>query len=139
MTKQHFYGPVAHVAAGDIEHHYWPEPPPPDDPDKSTVCSQCGRLTWRHSQHCIHCHLDLFAWAAQQRRGLVRARLLRLSRILAGLGIVVWLIASLLSQPHRMLVFSAAMVLMMTAFMSLVDALTCRVPGGAQRGRPDSA
>lgn len=67
MARQRFYGPVGQVSGGDTEHHYWLEPAPPDDPDKSMQCPQCGRLTWRHTRLCIHCHLDLASWRAKQR------------------------------------------------------------------------
>ena len=42
-------------------------PEAPTDPDVSRRCYQCRKLTWLATQHCIHCHIDLFAHDAAVR------------------------------------------------------------------------
>lgn len=66
MQRQHFYGPVQHVSAHQVETHVWTETQPPDDPAMSRECPQCRRLTWRYSRHCVHCQLDFQAWESRQ-------------------------------------------------------------------------
>lgn len=47
---------------------------PPEGHPNSRVCPQCDRLTWRMTQHCLCCGVDLFAvdqherWRAIERR-----------------------------------------------------------------------
>lgn len=78
VAKQHFKGPVGHVAGQDLHvHQYWPESAPPDDPAMSVQCWQCGRLTWRYTRHCVHCQVDL--------RGSMMARMVgRLKALIDG-------------------------------------------------------
>jgi hypothetical protein len=53
-----FTAPVDQVAANDIHNHnHYAPNEPPDDPEVSLECPQCKRLTWRYSEHCIHCGL----------------------------------------------------------------------------------
>jgi hypothetical protein len=67
VAKQQFQAPVGHVAGNDLHvHQYWPDTAPPDDPAKSVVCWQCGRLTWKFTPVCIHCGVRLTAqWFAR--------------------------------------------------------------------------
>lgn len=47
---------------------------PPDGHPNSRYCPQCEQLTWRMTQHCLCCGVDLFAidqherWRAIERR-----------------------------------------------------------------------
>ncbi|GAB1387839.1 hypothetical protein MASR1M6_00190 [Rubrivivax sp.] len=73
---QHFKGPVAHVAGGDIHvHQYWPESQPPDDPELAVQCWQCRRPTWRYTRCCVHCQVVL-------RRSLVERLAMKLGAVL---------------------------------------------------------
>lgn len=37
----------------------------PTDPSVTRSCPQCRTKTWRYSQYCVHCHLDLAAFDLQ--------------------------------------------------------------------------
>jgi hypothetical protein len=71
VTSQKFQGPVSAAISGEVvhvhQHYYWGEPEPPDDPEMSRQCPQCRKLTWRYTEVCIHCRLDLCAWDSRSR------------------------------------------------------------------------
>lgn len=39
--------------------------PPPDDHPNAIVCKQCSALTWRLTDHCIHCAFDMYAYTQE--------------------------------------------------------------------------
>lgn len=123
MTQQ-FHGPVEQVAANDIHnHHHWPEAQPPDDPEVSTQCPQCHRLSWRYSRHCIHCRLDLFAWYGKERQVRAKGWLMRFGFGVAGGAATLALGGMLASHSVQPFVFAGAALLAMLAVKSL-DAAT---------------
>lgn len=64
--QQEFRGDVGFVVNGDMNHSYRYEPALPADASVARECPQCRRLTWRYTQHCIHCSLDLSQWDIRQ-------------------------------------------------------------------------
>lgn len=122
MTQQ-FQGPVEQVAANDIHnHHHWSEPRPPDDPEVSTQCPQCQRLSWRYSQHCIHCRLDLFAWYEKERHVRMKGRMARLAFAFAGGSVSLALVGTLVARGAQPFVFVAAGVFAVFAVKTLDSA-----------------
>lgn len=66
MSRQTVHGPVGQLAAGDI-HNYTPAAkPPPAGAETAIDCPQCRERTWRFTQHCMHCRLDLWLWRGIQ-------------------------------------------------------------------------
>jgi hypothetical protein len=63
-------------------HHVHDVPQVPADPAMSRQCPQCQRLTWRYTQVCIHCQLDLQAWDKRAAGGWLQ----RLSKLFSGGG-----------------------------------------------------
>lgn len=62
-TKVHVQH-VGQFVANDVHnHHHCHQSAPPEDPTLARQCPQCGRMTWRYTPCCIHCHLDLRIWA----------------------------------------------------------------------------
>lgn len=85
VLRQDFHAPVDQVA-GTI-HNHWGLTLPPDDPEVSVDCPQCGQATWRYSQHCVHCRLDLFAWRDAQHRARMRRKTFKVGIAMAGTGL----------------------------------------------------
>lgn len=84
--QQEFRGSVGYVVNGNLVQ----SPPlalPPDDASVARECPQCKTRTWRFSQFCMHCRIDLFAWDHQRHIERVRQELTsRAYRLLAGAG-----------------------------------------------------
>jgi hypothetical protein len=73
---------VGNVEGGGLHVHLPPHPQrqlPPPDPEVAILCEQCRWRTWRYSQFCMHCKVDLFAWRIRAHRAKVRARATRLA------------------------------------------------------------
>ena len=66
--RNEFNEPVAQVFNDQVHFHVGPPPVPPEGSITSTHCPQCGQTTWRYTQHCMHCGVDVFAWHAQVKR-----------------------------------------------------------------------
>jgi hypothetical protein len=69
-VRQDFRGNVGMVVNGDVVQP--PRAKPPNDARVARICPQCSDRTWRKTQHCMHCGLDLFGHdqdvANEQRR-----------------------------------------------------------------------
>jgi hypothetical protein len=63
--RQDFRESVGQVVNGDLfhtEHHHAPVAKQPHELHAARVCPQCRQATWRLTQHCMHCKIDLFDW-----------------------------------------------------------------------------
>jgi hypothetical protein len=63
--RNEFNEPVAQVFNDEVHFHGGPPAVPPEGSVTSTHCPQCGHTTWRYTQHCVHCGVDVFAWHAR--------------------------------------------------------------------------
>lgn len=67
--NQDFHGDVGLVVNGDVESiRLEPTFKRPKTPEQSRVCPQCHETTWKRSQFCVHCNLDLFAHDMEKKR-----------------------------------------------------------------------
>jgi len=81
-VRQDFRGNVGMVVNGDVVQP--PRAKPPNDARVARICPQCSDRTWRKTQYCMHCGLDLFGHdqeVAHEHRRQVN------QRISIGLGI----------------------------------------------------
>lgn len=70
--------------AQTIENHYAGPPSlPPEGHPNSRVCPQCQATTWRMTQHCLCCGLDLFQLDRDQRYRRAAIRRLKVSGLFA--------------------------------------------------------
>lgn len=96
--QQEFRGNVAMVVNGDVFNQPV-QALPPNDPSVARMCPQCKAQTWRFSQFCMHCKIDLFQWDHHWHIERVRQELTsRAYRLLAGAGafmFVSWVV------PHQ--------------------------------------
>lgn len=94
--QQDFRGNVGQVVNGSVINHA-PAMHLPTDPEVSRNCPQCRKKTWRYTQYCMHCHLDLSAFDQQMALARRNQTLKRRVGVLtaAGLGLVA--ISSVLS------------------------------------------
>lgn len=64
--------------AETIENHYAGPPSlPPEGHPNSRVCPQCQTTTWRMTQHCLRCGLDLFRLDREARQRHLALRKLK--------------------------------------------------------------
>lgn len=97
MSMQEFRGPVKQVAGNDIHNHHYPtSSEPPDNPEVAVWCPQCNELTWRYSQYCRNCALDLFAWRTREAMKKARARKHKIAAFLGALAICSWATSQLM-------------------------------------------
>lgn len=54
--------------------HGSPAQVPPESHPHQRICPQCDEHTWLGTQHCVHCHYDLFAHDAQVRKRAMQRR-----------------------------------------------------------------
>ncbi|MBI2278186.1 MAG: hypothetical protein HYU74_12600 [Dechloromonas sp.] len=74
------FGQVART----IENHFsGPHSLPPEGHPNSRVCPQCHQATWRMTQHCACCGLDLFALDNRERRRRIAWRRMRVAGFFA--------------------------------------------------------
>lgn len=84
--QQEFRGEVGLVVNGDLN-QYGYKPALPADASVARACPQCRRLTWRYTQHCIHCSLDLAHWDWRQQQLMHRLSVRRNGKHLLAGGI----------------------------------------------------
>ncbi|UCV13776.1 hypothetical protein [Quatrionicoccus australiensis] len=68
MSRQDFRVVENHGQIADSIENYYGGNRPPAGHHNARVCPQCDELTWRMTQHCIACGVDLFAIDAEERR-----------------------------------------------------------------------
>ncbi|MBQ1766858.1 MAG: hypothetical protein IIZ92_28690 [Aquincola sp.] len=112
---------TVNVAGRDVHtHHHWPTAAPPDDPQVSVQCGQCGQMTWRYSSHCIHCHLDLAAWARLQQQPAHRRRQAAVG-VLAMSAAVMGLLGPMLPSGVAWSVYSIVTLCAAVAYRYMVE------------------
>lgn len=73
--------------ADSIENYYGGNRPPAGH-HNARECPQCDELTWRMTQHCIACGVDLFAIDAEERRERQKWRRLKFIAFFGFIGLV---------------------------------------------------
>lgn len=109
--------------AETIENHYAGPPSlPPEGHPNSRVCPQCQATTWRMTQHCLCCGLDLFRLDHEERQRRAALRRLKVAGFFAMLSAL-----AMYSQSHvadgvvRLWLMVAAVASMLVAAAALKE------------------
>ena len=122
VMRQEFRGPVGQVAAGDLHVHAAGKTLPPADSPASLVCPQCRDVTWRSTQHCVHCSFDLFAWADGRHRAIVRRRFYWIAAVSASGAAIAGAVSLMASGTLQTYLCVAALILSVLTIKTLDSA-----------------
>lgn len=113
--RQEIRGNVGVVVNGDV-YHPSTQALPPADPSVARMCPQCNARTWRFTQFCMHCKIDLFAWDHQRNVEYLRQELTsRAYRLLAGAGAFMFVSWAVPHQTTQVVSFIASIGLFIMA------------------------
>lgn len=99
-----------------IENNFLGQPSlPPADHPNARQCPQCHQVTWRMTQHCLCCGVDLFAIDHHARREQVLKRRLKFGTICLTLSAALGISSKYLPGEWSKLAIGSAILVMFVA------------------------